>query len=313
VILKTKALLSGLATYLPIPRGKIPTGGTGSARYCYAVWFRHLLLARAAGAIRGVPRVVAELGPGDSIGIGLAALLSGAERYFALDVVKYSNLRGNLAVLDELIELFRARAAIPDDREFPHLVPRLDDYSFPADLLPADELDKTLEPERIAEIRRSVKSAEGESSRIVYRAPWSDPAVIEDGSVDMIFSHAVLEHVEDAPGVYAAMCRWLKPDGVMSHQIDYGSHGKADSWNGHWTYSDFAWRVVVGRRPYLLNRIPHSRHMQLLASERFAILRESRQQASSVLRRRALAKRFRSLSDEDLTTRGAHVIAIPLK
>ncbi len=66
-----------------------------------------------------------------------------------------------------------------------------------------------------------------------YFAPWNDPSVIQGHSIDLIYSQAVLEHVTDMTGVYEAMHRWLKPDGVMSHQIDYRCHGKADTWNGH--------------------------------------------------------------------------------
>ncbi len=109
--LRIKAILAGLATYVPGYDYLHATGGTDSARYCYSVWLRHLKLLHEAGALRGVPHTVAELGPGDSIGIGLAALLSGAERYYALDVVPYPDLKSNLAIFDELVRLFRERRA----------------------------------------------------------------------------------------------------------------------------------------------------------------------------------------------------------
>ncbi len=308
--LKIKALLSGLATYLPGYQAMRATGGTDSARYCYSVWLRHLVCARAAGVATPIPQIVAELGPGDSIGIGLAALLSGVEKYFALDVVRYSNLKSNLAIFDELVELFRQRAPIPDDREFPSVNPQLVRYDFPHDLLGDAWLKAALEPARVQDIRSSVVHAEGESSRIMYRVPWTDPSVIQEQTIDMIYSQAVLEHVEDARGVYESMRRWLKPTGFMSHQIDYRCHGKADRWNGHWTYSDALWKVVVGRRPYLLNRAPHSEHMRLLRSAGFDVINEAPRRAPSLLRRRELAERFRGLSDNDLTTCGAHIVAV---
>ncbi|MBM4372890.1 MAG: hypothetical protein FJ098_14650, partial [Deltaproteobacteria bacterium] len=78
-----RQLLWGIATFVPGVRflDRRGTGGTGSARYCYSVWLRHLVLAKDRGLLDQVPATVAELGPGDSIGIGLAALLSGATAY----------------------------------------------------------------------------------------------------------------------------------------------------------------------------------------------------------------------------------------
>ncbi|HEX9707191.1 MAG TPA: methyltransferase domain-containing protein [Steroidobacteraceae bacterium] len=314
MILKTKALLAGLATWIPGYDHVRTTGGTGSARYCYSVWLRHLILAQASGRLpRGVPRVVAELGPGDSIGIGVAALLSGAEKYYALDLVRYSELRRSLALFDELVRLFANREPLPGGGEFPALKPALESDAFPHHILDDTTMRAALSQARIAAIRAAIDRAGDSPTMIVYQAPWNDPSVIQPGAVDFIFSQAVLEHVDDLDGVYAAMHRWLAPTGLMSHQIDFQCHRKADTWNGHWTYSDFAWRVVVGRRAYLLNRAPHSRHLAILGKRGFGLLVDRPVHSASVLKRRQLAVRFRDLSDDDLTTSGAYVLAAPTR
>jgi hypothetical protein len=64
----------------------------------------------------------------------------------------------------------------------------------------------------------------------------------------MVFSQAVFEHVVDLRGTYEALRRWLKPGGVMSHQIDFKAHGTAKRWDGHWAYSDFIWKLLVRRQ-----------------------------------------------------------------
>ena len=157
--LKIKAVLSGLATYVPGYHYMRPTGGTGSARYCYAVWLRHLILANKFRPETGVPGTVAELGPGDSIGIGLAALLAGVEKYDALDIVRYSDPASNLGVFDELVSMFQKREAIPNESEFPLMNPKLDNYEFPSYLISEESLDKALEPNRIADIRSSIEKS----------------------------------------------------------------------------------------------------------------------------------------------------------
>ncbi|MEX0734732.1 MAG: methyltransferase domain-containing protein [Steroidobacteraceae bacterium] len=312
MILKAKALLAGLATWIPGYDYNRTTGGTNSARYCYSVWLRHLILAQESGRLpAGVPRVVAELGPGDSIGIGVAALLSGAEKYFALDLVPYSDLRRTRELFDELVQLFEERHPVPGGGEFPALKPALESDEFPRHILDDATLRAALDLARVAQIRAAIEHAADAPTMIVYQAPWNDPAVIQPGSVDFIFSQAVLEHIDDLDGVYAAMRRWLRPAGLMSHQIDFQCHRKADTWNGHWTYSDFAWKVVVGRRAYLLNRAPHSRHLAMLAKNGFEVVIDRPVRTTSVLKRRQLAARFRELSDEDLTTSGAYLVAAP--
>jgi SAM-dependent methyltransferase len=310
MLLKIKALASGLATYLPQRDLAGETGGTDSARYCYSVWLRHLRGAHASGRMLRHPRAVAELGPGDSIGIGLAALLSGVERYLALDVVRYSDLAGSQQIFEELVALFEARAPIPGDDELPGVYPKLRSYEFPRDLLGEAHLQAALEPARVRSIRESLEDLDAPCGRIRYLAPWTDDEAIAEGSIDLIYSQAVLEHVDDLPQVYRSMRRWVGVTGVMSHQIDYRCHGKADEWNGHWSYSDAAWRIVVGRRPYLLNRAPHSEHVRLLRESGFDLAAVDLQRAAALPRSR-LARRFRDLSNEDLTTCGAYIVAAP--
>jgi predicted SAM-dependent methyltransferase len=306
-----KPLILGVATFIPgmsylrelRTKG---TGGTISADYCYSVWLRHLVHAQQNGLSK-VPEIVAELGPGDSIGVGLAALLSGSEKYFAFDVVSYSDLQRNLNIFDELISLFRSRAAIPGAEKFPKIKPNLDCYDFPASILTDELLEESLAESRIKRIRDSLENASSKDSLIQYKAPWFESGTLETESVDMVFSQAVLEHVDQLESSYSAMHSWLKPQGMMSHQIDFKCHGTADEWNGHWTYSDFAWRLIRGTRAYLLNREPYSTHKRLLKEIGFNVVGEQTVMTASALKRNQLAERFKKLSDEDLSTSDAFI------
>ena len=160
------------------------------------------------------------------------------------------------------------------------------------------------------DIRRALRGEESGEIRIRYCVPWCDPRVIERGSVDLVYSQAVLEHVTNLEATYGALWEWLRPAGVMSHQIDFRCHGMAPAWNGHWAYPNFLRRVDQGRRPYLLNRAPSSNHLAAMQNQGFRCGHTARVETPSPLSRSELARPFRDLTDEDLCTSGAYIQAV---
>ena len=146
--------------------------------------------------------------------------------------------------------------------------------------------------------------------QISYFVPWYDPKVIKEESIDMIYSQAVMEHVNDLAYTYEQLYRWLKPGGFMSHEIDFRSHGTAKDWNGHWAYSDFVWKLIKGKRPYLINRQPLSTHINLLEKFGFEVVCDMKTKDSSGIERKVLASRFKNMFDDDLTTSTAFIQAV---
>jgi hypothetical protein len=259
------------------------------------------------------PDVIAEIGPGDSLGMGLAALISGANKFYAFDVVAHANNERNFEVLGELVDLFKKREKIPDETEFPRLKPYLKSYEFPNHTLTDERLNEALKQDRIEAIRNSllnIGTNNENSIQISYFVPWHDSKVIKEGSVDMICSQAVMEHVDDLAYTYEAIHHWLKLGGFMSHQIDFKCHTTAKEWNGHWAYSDFVWGLIRGKRPYLLNRQPHSAHINLLQKIGFEVVCDVKIKDTSGIQRKQLATRFKNMSDDDLTTSGSFIQAV---
>lgn len=304
-----RLILRGVASFLRPSRVRLGTGGSQSARYCYGLWMRHLLKASEQG-LEVNPRVVMELGPGDSLGAGLCALLCGAERLVALDAAPHSQLQRNLVIFDELIALLTQRCPIPDEQEWPRLRPRLSNHRFPSEILTDARLRETLRPSRLEKIRRALtQPGPGDQSMISYHAPWNSSVMPAD-SVDWIFSQAVLEHIDDLPALYLQMARWLRPGGQMSHEIDFKCHGLTPQWNGHWSIAALSWRLIRGRRLYHLNREPLSSHLHLLVANGLSLCHLDANRVKSTLSRSQLALRFRHLSIEDLTTSEAFLLAV---
>ena len=309
-------LIKGLASFIPgllriFLKG---TGGTDSSRYCYSVWLRHLVIAHK-NDLSTNPEVLAELGPGDSLGVGLSAMLCGTDRYYAFDVVQYSKISKNLEILDELISMFKNREKIPDNIEFPNIWPELDSYEFPEYIFNDTRLEKSLAPDRIALIRQAlVHSGEyhNEPIEISYYAPWDDDKVIQERTVDMVFSQCVMQYIDNLSHVYKVLSRWLKPDGYMSHEIDFTAFRASEKWNGYWAYTDLLWTLIKGKRQNLVNRAPHSTHIKLIDKYNFKIICDNIVKDRSGIQRRELAPRFKELTDEDLFTRVTFIQAVKL-
>lgn len=298
-------VFKGVATYIPFlyraERGS--TGGSVTAAYCYGVWLRHLVLCAQSG-LPTDPEVVGEIGPGDSLGTGLAALLTGASALHALDVVRYASSPHNEVVLDELVGLFRQRAPIPGEKELPGVFPPLQSYEFPHHILSSARLERCLAASRIEAIRQALRG-QASSVSIDYVVPWTDHP--RDLKLDLVVSQAALEHVSELEATYASLSQYVRQGGGMSHVIDFRSHKLSKAWDGHLQYSRLLWKLVTGRRPYLLNRAPLSRHVDLLGRYGFRLVSVVRDTRLPELPRSALAADFREWSDDDRTTAGALV------
>jgi len=316
-----KAILQGSISYLP-GGGQFLTRdskkrSTQSARYCYTVWLRHLVKLHQSSGKSDFPCVV-EFGPGSSISTGLAAILTGTDSYVALDVFDLTKGFNYESTLDELIKLFRNRTPIPGEDEFPNVKPKLNDYSFPELILTDCLLEKTLHNDRLATIKsilneyhKGKRAVSLNGISIQFVDSWETNANdLPVGSADLVISQAVLMMVKNLESTYRAIGKILKKGGISSHQIDFKSFNTASKWNGHWTYSDFLWKLILGKRPFLINREPYSVHAMLHEKFGLKIIETQKVFFKNEIPKYRLTNRFRNMPDEDLITRGALIQAV---
>jgi hypothetical protein len=307
-------MFTGLLSYTPLwnLRGKLvkpAVGGAGSASYCYGVWLKHLVAAYGCG-LRKVPEVVVELGPGESVGAGLAALLCGASRYLAIDVVKHASTGLNMQVLQELVALFKRGEAIPDDTEFPYMEPKFEQNTSPRFILDRDRMEFCLSDQRIQSISDALmRPSPANPISISYISPAYADSIIRSNSAGMIISHAVMEHVDNLEAAYCSMYTWLGSEGIMSHQIDFTSHDMSEYWNGHWTFSDLVWKLIRGKKSYLLNREPFSTHIKLQHKVGFKVLKAIRIENHDGVDRKKLSPQFVDMSEQDFCTSSALIVS----
>ncbi len=282
-----------------------------TAPYCYAVWMRHLLQWHTTDTAR-FPEALAEIGPGNSLGVGLAALLSGINRYYALDAVAQVDFHKNRDILEDLVKLFADKTRIPDHEEYPDLGPPLQSYAFPDHILSNDRLSVSLKAKRIERIRQNISnmSSRENSDMLTYIIPWSGalpPGMLE--SLDWVLSQFVMEHIDDLPAAYEQFYGLLKPGGCMTHHIDFRSHWTSYEWNGYWAYEEKTWRMIRGKRPYFINRMPLSEHLSCIKKAGFEVLNLIKTKCDSGISPNELARRFHNLSTDDLQTMGAMIVA----
>lgn len=254
--IQLKPFLKGAASFV-IPslrtvHREFDKRSAADAEYCYSLFLRHYSYA-APYFEHGIPKIVAELGPGSSLGMGLCALLFGAETYHFLDVVDHTDTARNLRVFDELAEMIAERRPVPRHES---IFPEPARWDFPSSLVMPGK-------EKLDAIRDDLENRRNKFIRPAV--PWTGVEVREK-SVGWLWSHAVMEHIDPIERAWKSCAAWLAPSGVMTHAIDYRSHGLTKHWNGHWAISDLSLRILRGQRPYLINGLPHSAQMALVKS-----------------------------------------------
>ncbi|PDV86509.1 hypothetical protein CO652_20790 [Rhizobium sp. H4] len=290
-----RSLAKGLGSFVvPQLRNTHVEGGTASARHCYDLFFRHY--GHLAPWLNGKrPEVLVEVGPGSSLGVGLAALLAGVDTYIGLDLQDHRSMEHDLEVLSGLIELFGERAAFWDntvsgDIFFP---PSPTNFAW-------NRIDGIVQQRLSAEAIDALKAdLVNGSERLKFVAPWTDFNVLQAGVADWLMTHSVMEHVDNLVDTYIAIARWLKPGGFATHLIDFQSHGLSSDWNGHWVLSAPTWTMMRGRRPYLINRKWRSHHINLMQESGFEILAELQYIRTDGLGRKELRAPFTSMPDGD--------------
>jgi SAM-dependent methyltransferase len=299
-----------LASYLLPDRimKRAGSGGTFSSKYCYSVWLRHLhyLLNKELFKNIGEIKRVAEIGPGDSLGIGLASIYCGVDDYHAFDMIKHTDLKKNEQINRELFDLFKSKKPIPHGESFKNVAPYLASYSFPEYLF---HLSPDYYKERFESVQKTLQREDSGRVKIEYVVPWHGSDRIEENSLDLIFSQAVMEHVIDLHTAYQTMYKWLRPGGVISHQIDFKSHEMTQEWNAHWFIGDKMWDFLLRGRKYPINRMPFSAHIKIMEDSGFEIKNIVAAKKKNIFKDRTPELNEVQFTDEDMEISGALIQA----
>jgi len=265
-----KALLKGMLTFVPgatriLDKKKEKSRHSGSqAEFCYALWLSILRQFEENG-IQPEMGSVGEIGTGGSLGVGICALLTGSQRFYALEIGQSFDKNLNLNILDDLVFLFRNRSKIPD--KFKQLNIKANNLDFPDHLIEPMFLSSDL----IAEIRMDIESGYTAKKRISIVKNWENQPSL---SLDFIFSRAVMEHVANPAAVYRAAAKHLTLNSFMLHDIELHSHGVTKKIDGHYKIPAWLWKILVGKRPFFLNRWRLQDHLSAISRSGFEIIDE---------------------------------------
>lgn len=188
------------------------------ASYDPEEWLRRcgMLLEKMDAVLKRRDVAVLEVGCGKRFGVGPMLHLFGVREYMGIDLYLSEVSDTHVELLNRFLALREARAPMPGFRDQP--LERDGEQSFFQ-----------------GRVRRALMSACGLS--------------LPDESYDLIFSDAVLEHIDDLEKALAEMRRVLKPGGFMFHKVDFQDHtAEGDS---HLYMSREAWRA--GKRGVYIN------------------------------------------------------------
>lgn len=262
---KLKAIFKGILTFIPLvhhisQKIKKTKHSSSNAEFCYNLWLRILIQLEDKHVTVKLNKI-GELGSGGSFGVGICALLTGAQHYFALEIEKNADIQLNLKLLEELLVLFNNKTPL---KEYSTINIEVPDLSFPEHLIKPNYTDQ----EFVNEIKNGILS-NFKAGKVTVLDNWlNEPPV----KLDFIFSRAVMEHVNDPSSVYRGMKSFLKEKAIVLHDIEFHSHGITNTINGHFAIPRFQWFLIQGRRKYFQNRWTLDAHVNELVLNKFRIL-----------------------------------------
>ncbi len=254
--------------------GIFQNGEMNQAEYALKIFSLHAERCFPNGLLPGI--TILELGPGDSIASAVIANAYGAEKTYLVDVGNY---------------------AVKDIAFYKNLTEWLNKKNIRAPNIDAINSFSSLMNKCHAKyLTRGVESLRE----------------IPENSVDMIWSHSVLEHIRafELEDVLAELSRILKPGGFFSHNIDYQDHLQGSLNNLR--FPKYIWESdVFAKSGFYTNRIPALVMHDLCRKSGVRVLKEGFGRWPKMpINRKWLAKEFKIYSDEVLLNRTSHILGI---
>jgi len=242
---------------------------------CFDEYFEHLGVETSsrAGFLNG--KRLLEYGPGDVPGVALLMVAHGADQVVCVDrfpLVRMSpkNVQIVKLMLERLPDSARSRA------EACFRQPGHPEAGFKSEYI-----DYLVRPSGLSALK---------------------------GEVDLVFSRAVLEHVNDLPASFHDMYAALKPGGIAIHLVDLKSHGLHRSNPLDFlAWPSWLWSLMYGAKG-VPNRLRVDAYREAVAQSGFELIELKPTLLASAADiqdvRPQLAERFKNLSDEDLSWLG---------
>lgn len=220
-------------------------------------------------------KTLLEYGPGDTPGVALLFYAFGAESVALIDRFPMLKLSAhNQAIIEGLLR------KLPD----PQRQRALESFNKPGDI------------------------ASGFNENLINYQTNSKGLSGLDQSVDMIYSRAVLEHVDDLQACFADMFKALKPGGLALHQVDLKSHGlHQHNPLDFLTWPDWLWRLMYSAKG-VPNRWRLDKYRELAEKSGFITTKMRPTMLAShediAVIKAQLAPLFRDVNDQDLACLG---------
>jgi SAM-dependent methyltransferase len=272
-----KILAKVVLSRLPVPYarwsrlGMFRHGSMDDAGYALGVFHQHASRAFPLGVPKDL--VMLELGPGDSVASALIGYAHGARTYL-VDIAPFADRR---------VETYKAIAAHLASQGL--AVPSLDR---------ARTLDDVLKACRAEYLTDGVESLRQ----------------LADGSVDLVWSHAVLANVRkaDLETLIGQTRRILKPGGLASHHIDF--RDQLDRGLSALRLPEGLWEWdFLARSGFYTNRVRAVTMGRLFRAAGFEVEKEELDRWPSLpIARRSLNAEFQAYTDAELLVTRSRIL-----